>query len=309
MLLYRGLHKLKGTYVDGTGGKKQGILGLLDENDRVHTQFKIAGTVTGRLASAEPNLQNIPKRVGPVIRRLFTAGPRRRLVYADYERAELFAALLYSHDPVLAEALKGDIHRTTAASIFGIREEDVTDNQRWVAKCVVFGVIYGRGARSLTDDLHCPIHKAQEYLEAFFAMYSVLAKWLWSVRSFASSYGYVRNAYGRRRHLYAISDSDNKTRAEMLRQAMNFPCQSTVADRVYEAMVSLFDLFTINEWDAHIVCQIHDALLIDCEEDIAEEVAFRTAEIMNTPSKYVPSFTLHTEPKIYSDWGEELEED
>ncbi len=270
VLEYRQLTKLKSTYADG-------LLTALDENDLIHTDFKQALTATGRLSSAEPNLQNIPVRteLGRLFRTLFIAGKGRVLVDADYSQIELRLLAHIANDEAMLSAFASgvDIHRTTAAEVFRIPVEMVTNEMRLSAKAVNFGIMYGIGPYSLSRDLGIPMGEAKHYIESYKASYPGIAEYLDRVIREAREKGYTTTLFGRRRLIPELASTNKMTQAFGARIAMNSPIQGSSADIMKIAMVRTHRALREEVPSARIVMQVHDELIVECDERDAQRVA------------------------------------
>ncbi len=271
ILDYRQLTKLHATYAVG-------LLRVADENDRVHTDFKQALTATGRLSSAEPNLQNIPIRteLGREMRRYFI--PKSEdyvLVDADYSQIELRLLAHMAQDAVMIEAFRAgeDIHRSTAAAVFGIPPEAVTEEQRKRAKAVNFGIVYGIGAYSLAGDLGISTKQAKEYIDSYFATFPGVRAYLEEAVAAAYESGYATTLYGRRRSLPELRVQNKNTRKFGERVAMNSPIQGTAADVIKIAMLRVDRRLREEGIDAHLVMQVHDELILEAHRSVAERAA------------------------------------
>ncbi len=278
ILEYRKVAKLQSTYIEGL--RKE-----ISDDGRVHTTFRQTLTMTGRLSSAEPNLQNIPVRTerGRELRKLFIAPEGKKLIDADYSQIELRLMAHISGDETLTQAFRdgADIHRSTAAGVFGVAPEEVTDGMRKFAKTVNFGILYGMGEYSLSKDLSIPVWQAKQYIEQYFARYPKIREYMESVKAFAREHLYVETMYGRRRSIPEMAQT-NKTRlAAAERVAMNTPIQGAAADLIKIAMVRVEKALEAAGLQAKIVLQIHDELIVECpdgEVDRAKEILTREME-------------------------------
>ena len=265
VLQHRQLQKLKGTYIDG-------LRALADPRDgRIRTVFHQTVATTGRLSSVEPNLQNIPIReeLGRQIRRAFvSSGPGNLLLTADYSQIELRVLAHLSADPVLIEAfeLDQDIHRRTAAEVFGVSLNDVTPDMRQAAKAVNFGIIYGISDYGLARNLGVGRVEAGEYIKQYFARYERVAEFFAETIAAAKRDGFVRTLLGRIRHLPDIYDQNFNIRAFGERTARNTPIQGSAADLIKLAMVALDGAIVERGLGARMVLQVHDELLFDAPE-------------------------------------------
>lgn len=234
ILDYRKLAKLKNTYVDG-------LIKVVGEDGRVHSIFKQTETRTGRISSAEPNLQNIPVRtdVGSVFRKFFYAAGDRTLVDADYSQIELRVLAHIAQDENMIEGFRSgaDIHTQTAAQVFGMPPEYVTSQMRSRAKAVNFGIVYGIGAYSLSKDIGVTVAEANAYINGYLRTYHGVRQYMEDTKQFAKDHGYVKTLFGRRRDLPEMSATNRITKAFGERVAMNTPIQGTAADIIKIAMV------------------------------------------------------------------------
>ncbi len=268
ILEYRQLSKFRSTYAEG-------LLAAADDEGLVHTEFKQAVTATGRLSSAEPNLQNIPIRteLGRQFRAYFiTKGPEYVLIDADYSQIELRLLAHMSGDETMREAfLNGaDIHTRTAAAAFSIPEYAVTPELRKRAKAVNFGIIYGISAYSLSGDLHISVKDAKQYREAYFAQFPKVKGYLDGVVEFAKENGYTETLLGRRRYIPELRAPQFPTRKFGERAAMNSPLQGSAADIIKLAMVAVDRRLKSEGLDAALILQVHDELILEAHIDCAE---------------------------------------
>ena len=263
ILAYRQLTKLHSTYAVG-------LLAAADENDRIHTDFKQAQTATGRLSSAEPNLQNIPVRteLGRLFRRLFVAKKGRVLVDADYSQIELRLLAHVSGDETMLSAFHNgaDVHTSTAASVFHVPEEMVTPEMRKRAKAVNFGIMYGIGPYSLSQDLGIPMREAKEYIDAYKAHFPKIGEYLEKTISDATETGYTETIFRRRRYIPELRSVNKMTQAFGRRIAMNAPIQGSSADIMKIAMIRVFRRLKNEIPTAELVMQVHDELIVECEQ-------------------------------------------
>ena len=271
ILEYRKDSKLKSTYCEGLG--KQIVDG------RIHTTFKQTQTLTGRLSSAEPNLQNIPVRSerGRELRRFFVAEKGNILIDADYSQIELRVLAHVSGDEALINAFKKgeDIHTVTASQVFGVPAEQVTSEMRKRAKAVNFGIIYGIGDYSLSQDLKIPRKTAAEYIASYLAKYPAVRDYLENTKKFARENGFVETMFGRRRYISELSSTNKNLQAFGERVAMNTPIQGAAADLIKMAMIRTDRMLREAGLKARLILQIHDELIIDSpieEADRAEEI-------------------------------------
>ena len=267
ILEYRHVTKLKGTYTTA-------LVEAADENSRIHTDFKQALTATGRLSSAEPNLQNIPirTRLGRQMRKFFIAEEGYTLVDADYSQIELRLLAHISDDYTMKEAfLSGeDIHRKTAAAVFGIPEDYVNDEMRKRAKAVNFGIVYGISGFSLSKDIGTTVSEATKYIKNYLMNYPSIDNYLDDVVKNAESDGYTTTIMGRKRYIPELRSSKAPLRAFGKRVAMNAPIQGSAADIMKIAMINVDKALKESGIDANIVMQVHDELIVevrDCEKE------------------------------------------
>ncbi len=265
LLLHRTLSKLKSTYTDKLPQMVNARTG------RVHTNYSQATAVTGRLASTDPNLQNIPVRSaeGRRIREAFIAAPGHVLVSADYSQIELRIMAHLSGDPALVKAFHAgeDIHRATAAEIFGVPPADVTVDQRRYIKAVNFGLIYGMGAFGLAAQLNVDRAAAQQFIDRYFARYPGVAEYMQRTREAARAQGYVETVFGRRLWLPDINAGGGPRRAAAERAAINAPMQGTAADLIKLAMIKVQDWLLRGSLATRLILQVHDELVLEVPQD------------------------------------------
>ncbi len=300
ILDYRQVAKLKSTYTDG-------LLKVADENGRVHTTFKQTGTATGRLSSTEPNLQNIPVRteLGRELRRFFKpASDDYVIVDADYSQIELRLLAHISEDETLIRAFRSgaDIHTSTAATVFGVSESEVTPDMRKKAKAVNFGILYGIGAFSLSDDIGVSVAQAKEYIEQYLASYPGIDAYLKTTIREAYENGYVTTLFGRRRYIPELAGTNKMQQKFGERVAMNSPIQGTAADIIKLAMVRVHRRLQESGLDARLILQVHDELLLEAHRDCAEEALRLLKEEMENAVSY--SVPLDAEAHIGKTWFE-----
>lgn len=282
VLAYRKLAKLKSTYVEG-------LLAQLDSDGRVRSIFKQTETRTGRISSTEPNLQNIPVRTerGSRLRRFFVAANDHLLVDADYSQIELRVLAHISDDAAMIEAFinNEDIHTKTAAQVFDMPEPFVTPQMRSSAKAVNFGIVYGIGAFSLSQDIGVSVAEADRYIKNYLATYKGVKEYMASSIEFGKEHGYVKTMFGRRRPLPELSATNRITKAFGQRVAMNTPIQGTAADIIKLAMVKVFDRLKKEKMQSHLILQVHDELIVEAPENEAERAAaILTEEMQNAVS-------------------------
>ena len=286
VLEYRQYAKLKSTYADG-------LLKAIDPDGRVHTSFQMTVTATGRLSSTEPNLQNIPTRtdLGSEIRRMFVPADGCVLVDADYSQIELRLLAHIAGDETMRESFLagGDFHAETAAKVFHVARKDVTHEMRRSAKAVNFGIVYGISAFSLSQDIGVSVAEAKAYMEAYFATFPGVRKYMDEVVEKAKAAGYVETLFHRRRDLPELKSSNFNMRSFGERVALNMPIQGTAADVMKLAMVAVHRRLKAENLRARLVLQVHDELIVECPESEAETVAkLLTEEMENVVRLSVP---------------------
>ncbi|MGL5409899.1 MAG: DNA polymerase I, partial [Shewanella sp.] len=279
ILEHRSLTKLKSTYTDKLP------LMVNAKTGRVHTSYHQANAATGRLSSSEPNLQNIPIRTeeGRRIRQAFIAPEGRKILAADYSQIELRIMAHLSQDAGLLKAFAEgkDIHRATAAEVFGTDFDDVTTEQRRRAKAVNFGLIYGMSAFGLAKQLDIPRNEAQTYIDTYFARYPGVLRYMEETRASASELGYVTTLFGRRLYLPEIRDRNAMRRQAAERAAINAPMQGTAADIIKRAMISIADwIATETQGEITMIMQVHDELVFEVDADQAERLKRQICELM-----------------------------
>ena len=278
ILDYRQVSKLKSTYTDTL--PKQ----ISQRDGRIHTSYEQAVAATGRLSSQDPNLQNIPIRTdeGRRIRAAFVAPPGYKLVAADYSQIELRIMAHLSRDTGLLKAFedKLDIHRATAAEVFGAPLADVTDGQRRSAKAINFGLIYGMSAFGLARQLGVERKLAQEYIDLYFARYPGVREYMERIRAEAREQGFVETVFGRRLYLPDINARQVPRRQAAERTAINAPMQGTAADIIKRAMISVDAWLAQAEYDARMTMQVHDELVLEVAEPDVDAVVQGVAERM-----------------------------
>ncbi len=312
---YREYTKLKNTYVDP-------LPTMTDEYSRLHTTFNMTVAQTGRLSSADPNLQNIPVRteIGREIRTGFVADPGCVFVSADYSQFEIRLAAVLAGDADMIEAFNSDIdiHTLTASQVFGVALEDVTKDMRYQAKAVNFGILYGQTAHGLSAGTGMSFAEAREFIEAYFAKRQALVDYIKATRDKAVNDGYVETLFGRRRPTPDVRSSNYMVREGAFRQAVNMPIQGTEADLMKKAMVDLEAQFVSLRAGEGVskrggssnllelprqLLQIHDSILVECAEADADKVG----ELMKkTMEDVYPELgiKLKVDVSIGKNWGE-----
>ena len=298
ILEYRGLSKLKSTYTDQLPKQVNG------ETGRVHTSYHQAVTATGRLSSTNPNLQNIPIRTeeGRRIRKAFVAREGYELIAADYSQIELRIMAHLSEDEGLVTAFRNnlDIHRATAAEVFGRTLEGVLDNERRSAKAINFGLIYGMSAFGLSRQLNIPMKEAQEYIDLYFERYPGVKEYMDRTRIEAAEHGFVETIFGRRLYLPEINASNFQRRQAAERTAINAPMQGSAADIIKRAMIKVDAWLKESELDAQITMQVHDELVLEINKRDTETVVAGVRERMEGAADL--NIPLVVEVGIGADW-------
>lgn len=278
LMQYRSLSKLKSTYTDRLPEQ------INPRTGRIHTSYHQAVAATGRLSSSDPNLQNIPIRTaeGRRIRQAFVAPKGYKLLAADYSQIELRIMAHLAQDEGLLDAFRHDrdVHRATAAEVFGMAVDDVTSDQRRSAKAINFGLIYGMSAFGLAKQLGCERKQAQAYIDVYFARYPGVLAYMERTREQAAQQGYVETLFGRRLYLPDIRSSNQTMRKAAERTAINAPMQGTAADIIKRAMVAVDRWLGESGLDAKVILQVHDELVLEVREDQVEQVRERIKALM-----------------------------
>ena len=296
---YRMLTKLKSTYADG-------LSKVICGDGRIRTTFQNLVTATGRLSSAEPNLQNIPVRndLGAEIRKMFVARPGHVLVDADYSQIELRVLAHIAGDETMQKAFADgmDIHTVTASQVFRTAPENVTSLQRRHAKAVNFGIVYGISEFSLADDISVSRYEAKEYIERYLENYHGVRDYMKKVVEDAREIGYTKTMYGRRRYIPELKSSNFNIRQGAERMALNTPIQGAAADLIKLAMIRVDTALKENYPQAKLLLQVHDELMVECPEEIAQQVADLVSTQMQTVAQL--AVPLLAEAKIGKNWFE-----
>lgn len=300
LMEFRGMSKLKSTYTDRLPEM------ICAATGRVHTSYHQAVTATGRLSSSDPNLQNIPVRTaeGRRIRQAFIAEPGYRIVAADYSQIELRIMAHLSGDAGLLQAFAEgeDIHRATAAEVFGVAPEAVTREQRSSAKAINFGLIYGMSAFGLARQLEVSRGEAQAYIDRYFARYPGVKAFMDSTRASAAASGFVETVYGRRLYLPEIGSRNAGRRQAAERTAINAPMQGTAADIIKRAMVRVDDWLRVERIDARMIMQVHDELVFEVATPLVDVFQQQVVALMSdVPELGVP---LLVEAGTGANWDE-----
>ncbi len=298
---YRQVMKLKSTYIDG-------LLHMINPNDgKIHSSFNQTVTATGRISSTEPNLQNIPVRVemGRKIRKVFTASDEDHvLVDADYSQIELRVLAHISGDPNLIEAFrnKQDIHRRTAADIFGIPMEQVTEEQRNSAKAVNFGIVYGISDYGLARNLGITRASAKRYIDSYMQRFPMVKQYMDRIIAEGKRNGYVTTLMNRRRNIPELKSRNYNVRSFGERIALNTPIQGTAADIIKLAMIRVHDELEKRKLKSRLILQVHDELIIDAHREELEEVKCLLREQMENAVEL--SVPLVVDIGVGSNWYE-----
>ena len=300
ILQYRTLAKLKSTYTDS-------LINIENpKTQRIHTSYQQAVTSTGRLSSTEPNLQNIPIKTaeGRRIREAFVPEKGNVLISADYSQIELRIMAHLSEDNNLTHAFNNDIdvHSSTAAEVFGVSIEDVTQDQRRSAKAINFGLMYGMSAFGLTRQLGIPRGEAQEYLDTYFARYTGVRDYMNNIKAQAKEDKFVETIMGRRLYLNEINAANGLRRQAAERAAINAPLQGSAADIIKKAMLDIDELLLNEMPDVKMIMQVHDELVFECPKDNADTVMEKVKDTMEQTVKL--NIPLIADAAIGSNWNE-----
>ena len=307
ILRYRELQKLVGTYIDN-------LPTMVGKDGRLHTTFLQAGAATGRMATRDPGLQNIPVRTdeGRAIRRGFVSEKGWKLVAIDYSQIELRIAAFLSGDSKLIEIFKSgeDVHSGVAARVFGVKEDEVTPDMRRRAKVINFGILYGMGVNALRANLGEDTSRAeaQEFLNAYFNTFTRLAEYLEETKAYARKHGYTKTYFCRKRYFPGINSSAPFIRAAAERMAINAPIQGTEGDIVRIAMVRIYEYLSKEKLKESIkmILQVHDELVFEIKEDKVKACVPRLKEIMESvmSEKETKGVPIATEIKVGDNWEE-----
>ena len=300
LMQYRSLSKLKSTYTDRLPEQ------INPRTGRIHTSYHQAVTATGRLSSSDPNLQNIPIRTaeGRRIRQAFVAPKGYKLLAADYSQIELRIMAHLAQDEGLLDAFRHgrDVHKATAAEVFGVPLEDVTSDQRRSAKAINFGLIYGMSAFGLAKQIGCDRKQAQAYIDVYFHRYPGVLAYMERTREQASEQGYVETLFGRRLYLPDIHAKNPALRKGAERTAINAPMQGTAADIIKRAMVTVDNWLGESDLDARVILQVHDELVLEVREDQVEPLSEQIKSLMASAAELdVP---LLVEVGVGDNWDE-----
>ena len=298
LLKYRELQKLYSTYI-------KPIPQLADKADRIHTSFDQFGASTGRISSSSPNLQNIPVKGdwGRRIRSGFIAEDGFKFLAFDYSQIELRIAAHISKDLKMTEFfnMSKDIHKMTAAEVFGVRVEDVSQEMRYKAKALNFGVLYGMGVSGFSKSAGISREEAQSFIEGYFTRFPSIRDYIEKTKEFARKHGYTETLLGRKRYMPEINSSNPGLRAQAERMAINHPIQGTGADIIKLAMIRVFQNLESIRDECRILLQIHDELLFECRDDKIEEATYSIKTAMENIFKL--AVPLIVDVKKGGNWG------
>src|SRR3990167_3603815 len=299
LLSYRELFKLKSIYVDA-------LPPLLDKNNRLHTHYHTDATKTGRLSSTNPNLQNIPAKGdwGIKVREAFIAPDGSKLISADYNQIELRVMAHLSQDKNLVEIFKKgeDIHTRTAAEVLDKKPEDITKDDRRIAKMVNFGIMYGISPFGLSRQLKIDRDVAKQIIDKYFEEFSGVKIWLEKTLSDAYAKGYVETLGGFRRYLIELKQGNFRVRAAGERQAINAPVQGTAADIIKAAMMTISNKLQVTGYKTKMILQVHDELVFEVPDKEVEQVKPIIKDLMENTFKL--SVPVEVEIKIGQNWGQ-----
>ncbi len=280
---YRELAKLKGTYADA-------LPRLVQRDGRIHARFNQCVAATGRLSGSDPNLQNIPIRsdLGREIRKAFVASPGYTLLSADYSQIELRLAASIAKDKSFTDAFNdgADIHKRTAAEMWEIDEKDVTKEQRYAAKAINFGILYGIGARALAKSANVRFEEAKDFIDRYFVAHPGIRSYLDATKLQAHMDGFVTSLFGRRRYLPDVNSGMPQLVAAAERMAINMPIQATQADIIKMAMNTVAKYLQSSKIDAKMIAQVHDELVFEVKENQAEELGIEIRSIMGSIAQF-----------------------
>jgi DNA polymerase-1 len=300
ILSFREMAKLRSTYVDALPAQ------VNPETGRVHTSYNQAGSRTGRLASSNPNLQNIPIRttLGRKVRRAFVAAAGHLLLAVDYSQVELRIAAHMAKDEAMLSAFRSgqDIHATTAAAINNIPLDEVSEEQRRHAKAINFGLIYGMSPFGLTRTTDLTLAEAENFVKAYFEKFPGIQGYLDATRELAARLGYVETLVGRRRYFPGLQNvSNQQVRRREEREAINAPIQGTAADIMKVAMLNLDKALAQAQLSARVLLQVHDEVVLECPNGEVKETAELVQSVME--HAYVLDIDLQTDARAGINWG------
>ncbi len=301
VLEFRELSKLKSTYLDALPEQVNPATG------RVHTSYNQTGSVTGRIASSDPNLQNIPIRteMGRRVRHAFIADRGQQLLAVDYSQVELRIVAHMARDQAMLAAFKAgqDIHAATSAAIFGVQLDQVTPEQRRHAKAINFGLIYGMSPFGLTRTTDLTLAEAEDFVQAYFERFPGVKRYLDETRRMAAEQEYVETLLGRRRYFPGLRNRTNRNiRNREEREAINAPIQGTAADIMKIAMLQVYRRISEAGLGARMLLQVHDELVLECPEDQLKQTGRLVKETME--SAYELRAPLHADARVGMNWGQ-----
>lgn len=310
ILRYRELQKLVSTYIDN-------LPGMVSKDGRLRSTLLQTGTVTGRMASKDPNLQNIPVRTqeSKAIRKAFVAGKGKKIVAIDYSQIELRIAAMLSGDEKLVEIFKNgeDVHAGVASRVFGVKSDEVTSDMRRKAKVINFGILYGMGVNALRANLgeDTSREEAQEFLNAYFNTFTRLAEYLEETKGYARLEGCTKTLFGRRRYFPGITSSAPFIRAQAERMAINAPVQGTAADAMRIAMNEVYAYIKKGKRSEHVqmLMQVHDELVFEIDESVLDKEVKKLKEIMEgvLTDEQTQGVPILVDVEVGKSWGD-LEE-
>jgi DNA polymerase-1 len=280
--------------------------------NRVHTSFLLAATNTGRLASSDPNLQNIPIKTedGREIRKAFIAEKNNILIAADYNQIEMRILADLADVKELKKAFinKGDIHSLTASQVFNVSLKEVDENLRRKAKTINFGIIYGLTQYGLAKQISVSNEEALEFINSYFKKFPEIKEYMQTTIKFCRKHGYVNNIFGRRIHLRGINDKNFNVRSFQERAAINAPIQSSAADIIRLAMIKISELIELNKmYDTKMLLQIHDELVFEClksNQSSVEKIVKKTMESISSSEYHMFTTPLDVNINSGNNWGE-----
>ncbi|NAO29260.1 DNA polymerase I [Pseudomonas syringae pv. dysoxyli] len=300
LMQYRSMSKLKSTYTDRLPEQ------INPRTGRIHTSYHQAVAVTGRLSSSDPNLQNIPIRTaeGRRIRQAFVAPKGYKLLAADYSQIELRIMAHLAQDEGLLHAFRNDldVHRATAAEVFGVELENVTTDMRRSAKAINFGLIYGMSAFGLAKQIGVDRKQSQAYVDRYFARYPGVLNYMERTRAQAAEQGFVETIFGRRLYLPDINAKNQSLRKGAERMAINAPMQGTAADIIKKAMVAVNGWLDESGLDARVILQVHDELVLEVREDLVDQISEQIRPHMSGAAEL--AVPLLVEVGVGNNWDE-----
>ncbi|MBE9525000.1 MAG: DNA polymerase I, partial [Chloroflexi bacterium] len=276
------------------------------ETGRVHTSYNQSGSRTGRIASSNPNLQNIPVRttLGRQVRHAFVAAPGHLLLAVDYSQVELRIAAHMAQDKAMLSAFRSgqDIHTTTAAAIYNIPLEEVNQQQRRHAKAINFGLIYGMSAFGLTRTTDLTLAEAENFVKTYFEKFPGIRRYIDTIREQAAKQGFVETLLGRRRYFPGLQNvSNQQVRRREEREAINAPIQGTAADIMKVAMLKLDKALNQTHFSARVLLQVHDEVVLECARDEVKATAELVQSVME--QAYPLDVELRTDARAGINWG------